>query len=143
MNPNAPSEVDLPKNRILATPPTLVLLIGDAMIAWTSFLLGAVYAFGRDSYIEQLHYHNGFYRIFGSTVLVLVCSYEFDLYNATSLKYNGWFFRLLLVLGLVTLILAGVEWLWPGFPSLASVIILFVALIGWRCAFTWLAKRRR
>jgi hypothetical protein len=50
---------------------TLVLLIGDALIVWTSFLLGVVYSLGPDSY-EALNFEGGYYKILGLTVLAQV-----------------------------------------------------------------------
>ena len=67
---------------------TLVLLIGEAVIVWTSFLLGAVYAFGSDSYLV-LNFEGGYYKIFGLTVLVLVCAHLLDLYDMARLNTKG------------------------------------------------------
>jgi len=124
---------------------TLVLLIGEALIIWTSFLLGAVYAFGPDSYIE-LHYQDGFYKIFGLTLLVLLCSHGLDLYDTARLNTKGeLYFRLLILCAAMAFILAGVAWVRPNYllgggSSTIGLIILTVALIGWRLAFTWLAR---
>ena len=124
---------------------TLVLLIGEALIIWTSFLLGAVYAFGPDSYIE-LHYQDGFYKIFGLTLLVLLCSHGLDLYDTARLNTKGeLYFRLLILCAAMAFILAGVAWVKPNYllgggSSTIGLIILTVALIGWRLAFTWLAR---
>jgi len=51
---------------------TLVLLIGEALIVWTSFLLGAVYELREDSYLV-LNYEGGYLKILAVTVLVLLC----------------------------------------------------------------------
>ena len=40
---------------------TLVLLIGEALIVWTSFLLGAVYELREDSYLV-LNYEGGYLK---------------------------------------------------------------------------------
>ncbi len=124
---------------------TLVLLIGGALIVWTSFLLGAVYAFGPDSYIE-LQYKNGFYKLFGLTVLVLLFSHGLDLYDTARLNTKGeLYFRLLLLTGVTAFILAFVAWVKPelllgGESSMVGLIILTVAMIGWRLIFTWLVQ---
>jgi sugar transferase (PEP-CTERM system associated) len=124
---------------------TLVLLIGEALIVWTSFLLGAVYEFGPDSYLE-LNVAHGYYKIFGLTVLVLLCSHGFDLYDTARLNTKGeLYFRLLMLSGVMAFILAGVAWVKPDFlmgsgSSTIGLIILTVALIGWRLAFTWLIR---
>jgi sugar transferase (PEP-CTERM system associated) len=126
---------------------TLVLLIGDALIVWTSFLLGAVYALGSDSYLV-LNVEGGYYKIFGLTVLVLLCSHGLDLYDTARLNTKGeLYFRLLMLLGVMAFILAAVAWVKPelllggrSFPSEVGLIILTVALIGWRLVFTWLVQ---
>ncbi len=64
---------------------TLILLIGEALIVWTSFLLGAVYELREDSYLT-LRYEGGFIKIFAITVLVLLCSHWFDLYDTARLN---------------------------------------------------------
>ncbi len=123
----------------------LVLLIGEALIVWTSFLLGAWYAFGADSYIE-LFYQNGLFKISLLTLLVLLCSYGLDLYDIARLNTKGeLYFRLLMLPGVMAFILAGVAWVRPNYllgsgSSTVGLIILTVALIGWRLAFTWLAQ---
>ena len=123
---------------------TLVLLIGEALIVWTSFLLGAVLVL-QDSYIE-LHYQDGFYKIFGLTLLVLLCSHGLDLYDTARLNTKGeLYFRLLLLSGVMAFLLAGIAWLKPdlllgGGSLTVGLLILTVALIGWRLAFTWLVQ---
>jgi len=124
---------------------TLVLLIGEALIVWTSFLLGAVYEFGPDSYLA-LNVEDGYYKIFGLTVLVLLCSHGLDLYDTARLNTKGeLYFRLLMLPGLMAFILAGVAWVRPNYllgggSSTVGLLILTVALIGWRLAFTWLVQ---
>ncbi|MGA2978967.1 MAG: TIGR03013 family XrtA/PEP-CTERM system glycosyltransferase [Terriglobales bacterium] len=124
---------------------TLVLLIGEALIVWTSFLLGAVYEFGPDSYLA-LNVDGGYYKIFGLTVLVLLCSHGLDLYDTARLNTKGeLYFRLLMLPGVMAFILAGVAWVKPNYllgggSSTVGLIILTVALIGWRLAFTWLVR---
>jgi len=124
---------------------TLVLLIGDALIVWTSFLLGAVYALGPDSYVA-LNSEGGYYKILGLTVLVLLFSHVLDLYDTARLNTKGeLYFRLLLLPGVMALILAAVAWVWPNLllgsnSATVGLIILTVALIGWRLVFTWLVQ---
>jgi len=124
---------------------TLVLLIGDALIVWTSFLLGVVYALGPDSY-EALNYEGGYYKILGLTVLVLLFSHWLDLYDTAHLNTKGeLYFRLLMVPGVLAFILAGVAYVRPDYllgsgSSAVGLLILTVALIGWRLVFTWLVQ---
>jgi sugar transferase (PEP-CTERM system associated) len=124
---------------------TLVLLIGEALIVWTSFLLGAVLVLREDSYIA-LNYEGGYLKIFAVTALVLLCSHWFDLYDTARLNAKGeLYFRLLMVPGVLAFILAGVAYVRPNYllqknSSEIGLLILTVALFGWRLAFTWLAQ---
>lgn len=52
---------------------TLVLLAGEALIVWTSFLLAILLQFREDSYLV-LNFEYGYYKILGVTVLVLLFS---------------------------------------------------------------------
>ena len=124
---------------------TLVLLIGEALIVWTSFLLGAVYAFREDSYLV-LNYEGGYVKILVVTILVLLCSHWFDLYDTARLNTKGeLYFRLLMVPGLLAFILAGVSYVRPQFllgngSSEVGLLILTIALFGWRMGYTWLVQ---
>jgi sugar transferase (PEP-CTERM system associated) len=124
---------------------TLVLLIGEALIVWTSFLLGAIYEFREDSYLA-LNVEGGYYKIFALTLLVLLCSHGLDLYDTARLNTKGeLYFRLLMVPGLMAFILAGVAYVRPNYllgggSSTVGLLILTVALIGWRLGFTWLVQ---
>jgi sugar transferase (PEP-CTERM system associated) len=125
---------------------TLILLAGEALIVWTSFLVGAVLQFREDSWIV-LNYEGGYYKILGATVLVIVCSHWFDLYDPERLNDKpGLYFRLLLVPGLSALVLSLLGYLRPryligGDSSLMGLLILTLALLGWRTAYGWLAQQ--
>jgi sugar transferase (PEP-CTERM system associated) len=124
---------------------TLVLLIGEALIVSTSFLLGAVYAWGPDSYI-QLYYEHGWEKIFALTALVLLCSHLFDLYDTARLKTRGeLYFGLLMVPALLAFVLAGISYFRPNYllgngSSIVGLLIMIVALFGWRIAYAWLIR---
>ncbi len=124
---------------------TLVLLIGEALIVWTSFLLGTFYARGDDTYIA-LNYEHGWEKIFGVTLLVLLCSHLFDLYDTARLNTKGeLYFRLLMVPGLNAFVLAGISYVKPTFlmgngAAAVGLMILTVGLFGWRMGFTWLIQ---
>ena len=124
---------------------TLVLLLGEALIVWTSFLLGTVYAFRQDSYLV-LNYEGGYLKICAVTVIVLVCSHLFDLYDMARLNTKGeLYFRLLMVPGLLAFLLAGVSYIKPDYlpgngSAAVGLLILTVALVGWRLGYTWLVQ---
>jgi sugar transferase (PEP-CTERM system associated) len=124
---------------------TLVLLIGEALIVWTSFLLGAVYEFRQDSYLV-LNFEGGYYKIFIVTALVLLCSHWLDLYDTARLGTKGeLYFRLLMVPGVLAFLLAGVAYVRPDYllgrnSATIGLLILTFALIGWRLGYTWLVQ---
>ena len=124
---------------------TLVLLIGEALIIWTSFLLGAVFEFRQDSYLV-LNFEGGYYKIFAVTALVLLCSHWLDLYDTARLNTKGeLYFRLLMVPGVLAFLLAGIAYVRPEYllgrnSATIGLLILTVALIGWRLGFTWLVQ---
>jgi len=125
---------------------TLVLLVGEALIVWTSFVLGTMLQNREDSWL-LLNVEYGYVKILVVTGVVLLFSHWFDLYDSTSLgeKWDQ-IFRLLLVLGFVALALAAVGFLYPNVlpgngSALAGLIILTFTLLGWRAAYTWMVKQ--
>jgi sugar transferase (PEP-CTERM system associated) len=124
---------------------TLILLIGEALIVWTSFLLGAVYELRQDSYLV-LNYEGGYIKIFVVTVVVLLCSHWFDLYDTARLNTKGeLYFRLLLVPGLLAFMLAAVGYVRPAYllgsgSTAVGLLILTIALFGWRLGYGWLVQ---
>ena len=129
---------------------TLVLLIGEALIVWTSLLLGAFLVFREDFYLVMSE-NRGYIKIFVITILVLLCSHLFDLYDTARLTTKGeLYFRLLMVPGLVALFLAGVTYLRPNYVlvngvgsgdfSAVGLLILTFALLGWRIGFARLVR---
>ena len=125
---------------------TLLLLAGEAIIVWTSFVLGTVLQYREDSYLE-LNFEYGYYKLLIVTLIVLLFSHWLDLYNPSSFS-EKWeqTFRLLLVLGLVALALAVIVFFFPrSLPgrdsSLMGLIILTFTLFGWRTIYAWLAQQ--
>jgi sugar transferase (PEP-CTERM system associated) len=125
---------------------TLVLLAGEALIVWTSFLLAVLLQFRGDSYLV-LNFEYGYFKILGVTVLVLLFSHWFDLYDPSNIDAKGeLYFRLLLVPGLMALALAIVGYAFPdimlGKEAFSlGLIILTLALFGWRTAYSWLVQQ--
>jgi len=122
---------------------TLVLLLCEALLAGGSFLLASTFLFGPDTYIELL-YENGLLKIVGITVLTLLLSYYFDLYEPQRIS-KGWeaYFRLLLVLATLSFLLAGLIYIFPdldlGHNVLAfGVFTLTIFLIIWRWIYEWI-----
>jgi sugar transferase (PEP-CTERM system associated) len=127
---------------------TLVLLVGEALIVCLSFVLGTMWAmdswlrFNNDLFIE-----GGVLRIVGLTGIVLLLSHGFDLYDSSQVSaHMDQAFRLLFVLGLVALVLGGVLYFIPGFlpgknSAIAGVMILAVALFGWRSIYSVIVRQ--
>jgi sugar transferase (PEP-CTERM system associated) len=132
---------------------TLVLLVGEMLIVWLSFLLATIWR-NQDSWL-LLNVDGGYLqvlaelgpKILGVTGAVLLLSHLFDLYDSSSLSAK-WehAFRLLLVLGFVALALAALGSHYPRLlPGNGSafwgLIILTFTLFGWRSAYSWMLKQ--
>jgi sugar transferase (PEP-CTERM system associated) len=124
---------------------TLILLVGEALIIWTSFLLGTVFVLGQDSYLV-LNYEYGYIKIFAFTAVVLLCSHWFDLYDSSRLNTKGeLYFRVLMVPGVIAFLMAGISYVRPSYligdgSSALSLLILTLALMGWRLGYAWLVQ---
>jgi sugar transferase (PEP-CTERM system associated) len=119
---------------------TLLLLLCEALIVCGSFLLATTYMIGPDTY-TTLMYQNGLLKIAGITAFTLLLSYYFDLYEPQRVT-GRWeiYFRLLLVLSVLSFALAGVVYVFPGIdigPNVlvSGVSILTIALVPWRSAY--------
>jgi sugar transferase (PEP-CTERM system associated) len=125
---------------------TIVLLLCEALIVSGSFLLASAYLVGPDTYIALI-YENGLLKIGVITVLALLLSYYFDLYEPQRISEH-WeiYFRLLLVLSVLSFVLAGFVYFFPELdigPNVFAlgVSILVVALVIWRRAYEWIISR--
>jgi sugar transferase (PEP-CTERM system associated) len=124
---------------------TLVLLVVETIVVFASFLLGIVLAFPEERYIV-LNFEYGYLKILVATVLVLVCSHWFDLYDASRFDAKGdLYFRLFLVPGLLALGLGGISYFYPRLlpgnnASLIGLVLLTFGLFGWRSAYGWLIQ---
>jgi sugar transferase (PEP-CTERM system associated) len=124
----------------------VVLVAGEGLIVCASFLLGVVLRVGPDTMLV-LNYEYGFLKILGITALAMVFMHYFDLYNLQRVPSRGeaWF-RLLVVLGILCFVLAGVTYLFPQFgignQSLVfGLVILTFSLLAWRSAYGWLIRQ--
>ena len=122
---------------------TLVLLICEVLLVGSSFLLATTFLMGPDAYIVLI-YEAGLLKIAGITVLTLLLTYYFDLYEPRRISEN-WeiYFRLLLVLSVLSFVLAGLVYCFPDLdvgPYVLSVgvSILAVLLVLWRGAYEWI-----
>src|SRR5277367_196474 len=126
---------------------TIVLLLCEALIVSGCFLLATVLLQGPDTYLV-LNYEYGGLKILGLTILTLLCSYYFDLYEPQRISAR-WeiYFRLLLVLGFVSFLLSAIIYLFPAFDIpghyvlLLGLLFLTAALVAWRSAYEWIIGR--
>jgi FlaA1/EpsC-like NDP-sugar epimerase len=126
---------------------TLVLLICEVLLVGGSFLLATACLLVPDGYvvlINELVYENGLLKIAGITALTLLLTYYFDLYGPrrTSASWEI-YFRLLLVLSVLSFILAGIVYLLPDldigpYVLIAGVSLLTLVLVVWRWAYEWI-----
>ena len=125
---------------------TLVLFAGEALVVSASFVLAAVLILGQDSMLV-LGYEDGFLKILGITAIALLCSYYFDLYGPQLIASSGeTYFRLMVVLSVLSFMLAGISYFFPDFiigqdVFLYGLIILTVFLMIWRSAYGWLIRQ--
>ncbi len=124
---------------------TLILLLGEALIVWTPFLVAAVVVLREDSYLV-LNYEGGYIKLFVFTAVVLLCSHWFDLYDTARLNTRGeLYFRLLMVPGLLAFVTAGISYVRPDFllgggSTALGLFIVAFALFGWRLGYGWLVQ---
>lgn len=125
---------------------TIVLLLCEAIIVGGSFLLATAIVLGPDTYLV-LSYQNGAIKIACITGLTLLCSYYFDLYEPQSISAR-WeiYFRILLVLGFLCMLLSAVLYFFPAVGIAGSVmplglILLTASLVLWRSAYEWVIGR--
>jgi sugar transferase (PEP-CTERM system associated) len=132
---------------------SLILLVGEAMIVWFSFLLATLWR-NPDSLLLG-NVDGGYLQLLASlaprilvvTAVVLLLSHFFDLYDSASLseKWNH-AFRLLLVLCFVALALAALARQYPRLlpgnnSAFCGLIILTFTLFCWRGACSWMVKQ--
>ena len=122
---------------------TLVLFLCEALLVVGSFLLATVYVVGPDTYIALI-YENGLLKIVCIAVLTLLLSYYFDLYEPQRIS-GRWeiYFRLFLLLSVLSFILAGLVYFFPGIDIGPNVLvvgasILVFALVVWRWIYEWI-----
>jgi sugar transferase (PEP-CTERM system associated) len=123
---------------------TLVLLACEAILVCGSFTIATTSLLGFDNSYIELFYGNGLVKITGITILTMLFSYYFDLYEPQRISQR-WeaYFRLLLVLSALSFVLAGIIFFFPqidiGHNVLAAgILILTILLIAWRGIDEWI-----
>src|ERR1700709_1389767 len=108
---------------------TIVLLLCEALIVSGCFLLATALLLGPDTYLV-LNYEYGALKIVALTILTLLCSYYFDLYEPQRISAR-WeiYFRLLLVLGFLSFLLSAITYVFPAADIARYVLLLGLALL--------------
>ena len=132
---------------------TLVLLVGEALIVGFSFVLGTLLNLATVSNFDDgwlrlnnaLFIDGGYLRILALTGIVLLLSHGLDLYDSSLLRARlDQAFRLLVVLGTVMLavVIKSFPRILPGeYSASLGVVILALALFGWRSIYSWLVRQ--
>jgi sugar transferase (PEP-CTERM system associated) len=123
---------------------TLVLLLCEAFLVGASFTVATASILGLNNGYIELMYENGLAKIGTITVLTLLFSYYFDLYEPQRISAR-WeaYFRLLLVLSALSFVLAGLIFFFPqidiGHNVLSvGVFLLTIFLLVWRRIDDWI-----
>jgi sugar transferase (PEP-CTERM system associated) len=122
---------------------TLARLLCEVILVSGSFLLATILFAGPDIRLILI-YEDGLLKIAGITVFTLLLTYYFDLYGPKRFS-ESWeiYFRLLLVLSVLSFVLAGLVYLYPEldigpFVYVAGTAFLAVLLVLWRMAYEWI-----
>jgi len=125
---------------------TVVLLVGEALLVWSAFLVATIWQHPEDSYV-LLNYEYGYLKIVVATAAVLVFSHLFDLYEPAQWNAKGeLYFRLLLVPGILALALSVLAYFVPramiGNNSVVlGLLLVTIALFSWRMMYAWLLQK--
>jgi sugar transferase (PEP-CTERM system associated) len=118
----------------------LVLLGGEVVAICASFWLAIRIRFGSASDITFYDEHV-FWKIVAIAALALICSHYLELYDLQQLtKPSETYSRILMLLGIVCLLLAGLTYLFPWFSVgrgvfLIGICILSLTWMSWRWAY--------
>ena len=125
---------------------TVFLLISECLIISLCLCLSVWMVLRQDSYLT-LFYEYGLLKVATLTALVMALSYYFDLYEPDLLfDRREIYFRIVLALGFVCLLVACVVYLYPQFSIARQVLPLALVLLGvvlclWRWFYSWVAAR--
>lgn len=121
---------------------TIIRLLCEVVMVYSAFVLAAVYFQGQDSTISLL-YEYGDFKIACIAVFTILLSYYFDLYEPQRIA-GGWeiYFRLLLVISVLSFSLGGLLYFLPQMsigPNVfvGGVALLTVFLLIWRFSYEW------
>ena len=123
---------------------TVILLLCEAIIVGSCFLIATVALIGpADAYLA-LNYEQGYLKIAGITVASLMLSYYFDLYEPQIVSAPlEIYFRILLVLGFDCFLLSALMLFFPSvsihrYVYALAFLLLTPALLCWRRLYEWI-----
>ena len=125
---------------------SVFLFLSEALIVSGSLAAALWVLRGSDAYI-LLNYEYGWTKIIGLTLLVGITSYYFDLYEPTLLFDRGEiYFRTLLVLGCVCILVSGLLYFYPTLEIshnafAFSFVLMSILLLAWRKLFPWILNK--
>jgi len=126
---------------------TVVLVLGEAILVFSCFLLSTLLVFRQDAYLV-LNYEFGWLKIIGVSALTLLLSYYFDLYEPQIVFLRREiYFRILLVLGFDCFILSAIIYFFPdtsisaGRVYVLGFALLIPAFLFWRRAYEWIVNQ--
>jgi sugar transferase (PEP-CTERM system associated) len=126
---------------------TVILLFCEAMIVGGCFLLATWIMRGPDTYIA-LQYEHGLLKIFVITIVSLILSYYFDLYEPSIVSGRlQIYFRILLVLGFDCFLLSAFLLVDPdvaigSYVYVLGFVLLAPALILLRRGYEWVVAQK-
>ena len=125
---------------------TVLLVGGEAVILFFSFLFATFVCFGQDS-SRLLSAGYGLYKLLAVAVLAQLCMYCVDLYDHQRMTSRSEInFRLLATLGFFSWLLALVGYVLPkvslgGGVFVTGLFITTIALLSWRAGYAWLVSK--
>jgi sugar transferase (PEP-CTERM system associated) len=123
----------------------VVLFLGETLVVLACFLLASQLLLGPDLPLA-LVYEDGWLKLAGLTLVIVLLSYYFDLYEPETVSVPFQIiFRILLVLGFSCFILAAALFFWPEiaiWPNLYALgfLLLAPALVLWRRVYVWMVN---
>ncbi len=123
----------------------VALFVGETIVVLACFLLSSQLLLGQDVSLALL-YEDGWLKLAGLSLVIILLSYYFDLYEPQTVSVPFQiFFRLLLVLGFSCFVLAAALFFWPDLairPNLYALgfLLLTPALALWRRAYVWMVN---
>jgi sugar transferase (PEP-CTERM system associated) len=126
---------------------TVLLLFCEVVLVSGGLLVSTYMLLGQDTYIA-LFYDNGLAKIAGITVMTILLSYYFDLYEPQIVSApSEVYFRIVLILGVDCFFLSALMYFFPALwighlVYVLGLAVLVPALIFWRKIYDWICSHQ-